>query len=114
MSTKLSEELKWRGLVGQTTIDDLSALDQPGAFYFGADPSADSMTIGNLAGLVTCLRFIRAGYKAIFLAGGRPVGPVATLMVRMRLEPSWMRQRSSAESGCYNGRLSGSCVILIS
>ena len=70
MSTKLSEELKWRGLVGQTTIDDLSALDQPGAFYFGADPSADSMTIGNLAGLVTCLRFIRAGYKAIFLAGG--------------------------------------------
>lgn len=70
MSTKLSEELKWRGLVGQTTIDDLSALDQPGVFYFGADPSADSMTIGNLAGLVTCLRFIRAGYKAIFLAGG--------------------------------------------
>ena len=47
---KFSEELKWRGLVGQTTIDDLSTLDEPGrVFYVGADPSADSMTIGNLA-----------------------------------------------------------------
>lgn len=68
---KFSEELKWRGLVGQTTIDDLSELDQPGkVFYIGADPSADSMTIGNLAAMITCLRFIRAGHKGVILAGG--------------------------------------------
>ena len=68
---KFSEELKWRGLVGQTTIDDLTTLDIPGrVFYVGADPSADSMTIGNLATMITCLRFIRAGHKGIVLAGG--------------------------------------------
>ena len=68
---KFSEELKWRGLVGQTTIDDLTTLDTPGrVFYVGADPSADSMTIGNLATMITCLRFINAGHKGIVLAGG--------------------------------------------
>lgn len=68
---KFSTELQWRGLVGQTTLDDLAVLDTPGkAFYLGADPSADSMTIGNLAALITCLRFIRAGHKGILLAGG--------------------------------------------
>lgn len=66
-----SEELKWRGLVGQTTIEDLSALDDGGrTFYIGADPSADSMTIGNLAAMITCVRFIRAGHKGIVLVGG--------------------------------------------
>lgn len=68
---KLSEELKWRGLIGQTTIADLSDLDEPGkTFYFGADPSADSMTIGNLAAMILCIRFLRAGHKGIILAGG--------------------------------------------
>lgn len=68
---KFSEELVWRGLVGQTTITDLSDLDTPGrSFYLGADPSADSMTIGNLAALITCMRFIRAGHKGTLLAGG--------------------------------------------
>lgn len=68
---KLSEELKWRGLVGQTTVSDLSELDKPGrTFYFGADPSRDSMTIGNLAAMILCLRFIKAGWKGIILAGG--------------------------------------------
>ena len=67
----LSEELKWRGLVGQTTIEDLTELDTPGkTFYFGADPSRDSMTIGNLAAMILCLRFIKAGHKGIILAGG--------------------------------------------
>lgn len=66
-----SEELRWRGLVGQTTIDDLTTLNIPGkVFYLGADPSADSMTIGNLAALITCRRFIRAGHRGILLAGG--------------------------------------------
>lgn len=68
---KFSEDLVWRGLVGQTTIDDLSTLDKPGkSFYIGADPSADSMTIGNLAALILCMRFIKAGHKATILAGG--------------------------------------------
>ena len=71
INMKFSEELKWRGLVGLTTIENLSDLDKPGrTFYIGADPSADSMTIGNLAALILCMRFIKAGHKGIVLAGG--------------------------------------------
>lgn len=67
----LSEELKWRGFVHQTTIANLSALDKrPWTFYHGYDASADSLTIGNLAGLMLDKCFIRHGHKAIALLGG--------------------------------------------
>ena len=67
----LSEELAWRGFVNQTTIKDLSILDgQPISFYFGVDPSADSMTIGNLAAAMMVRHFIDAGHKAYLLVGG--------------------------------------------
>lgn len=68
---KLSEELQWRGFVSQTTYDDLSALDgAPISFYFGVDPSADSMQIGNLAAAMMVRRFIDHGHKAYLLVGG--------------------------------------------
>ena len=67
----LSEELSWRGFVNQTTIDDITELDsQPRTFYFGVDPSADSMTIGNLAAAMMVRHFIKHGHKAILLVGG--------------------------------------------
>lgn len=66
----LSEELAWRGFVGQTTYDDIKKIDEPGiTFYWGVDPSADSMQIGNLAAAILALRFIKAGHKGIILAG---------------------------------------------
>ncbi|HEV7952074.1 MAG TPA: tyrosine--tRNA ligase [Candidatus Saccharimonadales bacterium] len=68
---KLSEELQWRGFVNQTTFDDITELDgAPIAFYFGVDPSADSMTIGNLAAAMMVRRFIDHGHKAFLLVGG--------------------------------------------
>lgn len=68
---KLSEELAWRGFVNQTTFKDTSALDnEPITFYFGVDPSADSMTIGNLAAAMMVRHFINHGHKAILLVGG--------------------------------------------
>jgi len=67
----LSEELQWRGFVNQTTFTDDTALDQaPVHFYFGVDPSADSMTIGNLAAAMMVRHFIEAGHKAYLLVGG--------------------------------------------
>jgi len=67
----LSEELKWRGFVNQTTLNDITELDQgPLTFYFGVDPSSDSMTIGNLAAAMMVRHFIDAGHKAILLVGG--------------------------------------------
>lgn len=68
---KLSEELKWRGFVNQTTLADITDLDKtPCTFYWGVDPSADSMTIGHLAVAMMVKRFIKQGYKAVLLAGG--------------------------------------------
>lgn len=68
---KLSEELQWRGFVNQTTFPDLSALDgAPISFYWGVDPSADSMTIGNFAAAMMVRHFIDHGHKAFLLVGG--------------------------------------------
>lgn len=68
---KLSEELLWRGFVHQTTLKDLAALDEaPISFYWGVDPSADSMTIGNFAVAMMVRHFIDHGHKAFLLVGG--------------------------------------------
>ncbi|MFZ2125630.1 MAG: tyrosine--tRNA ligase [Candidatus Saccharimonadales bacterium] len=68
---KLSDELKWRGFINQTTYNDISILDEnPVSFYFGVDPSADSMTIGNLAAAMMVRHFIDHGHKAFLLVGG--------------------------------------------
>lgn len=68
---KLSEELQWRGFINQTTFKDLNELDQgPISFYFGVDPSAHSMTIGNLAAAMMVRHFINHGHKAFLLVGG--------------------------------------------
>jgi len=67
----LSEELKWRGFTNQTTYKDISVLDdKPISFYFGADPSSDSLTIGNLAAIMMVRCFINHGHKAYLLIGG--------------------------------------------
>lgn len=67
----LSEELAWRGFVNQTTFKDISDLDTENrTFYIGMDPSADSLTIGNLAAAMMVRHFIDHGYKAIMLVGG--------------------------------------------
>lgn len=67
----LSQELTWRGFVNQTTYKDPKQLDvQPITFYFGVDPSAVSMTIGNLAAAMMVRAFIRGGHKAVLLIGG--------------------------------------------
>ncbi len=69
-TTPLFDELAWRGLVNQTTFDNPEAINEPRTFYFGADPSSDSMQIGNLAGVVLVKRLVDAGHKAILLVGG--------------------------------------------
>ena len=67
----LSEELTWRGFVNQMTFADITELDrETRTFYWGVDPSADSMTIGHLAPAMMIRHFINHGHKAILLAGG--------------------------------------------
>lgn len=67
----LSEELAWRGFTNQMTYKDPAALDgDPITFYWGVDPSSDSMTIGNLAAAMMVKTFIKHGHKAFLLVGG--------------------------------------------
>lgn len=70
MKAKLSDELQWRGFINQTTFPSISDIDEPRTFYWGVDPSADSMTIGNLAPAMMIRHFIDHGHKAILLVGG--------------------------------------------
>ena len=69
---KLSEELIWRGFAAENSFTNPSELDEKEnkRFYFGADPSADSLTIGNLAALMMCACFVRHGYEPTLLVGG--------------------------------------------
>jgi len=67
------EELKWRGLVAQTT--DEPALREalaggPVTFYCGFDPTAPSLHMGNLVQLILMRHLQRAGHRALCLVGG--------------------------------------------
>lgn len=67
----LSEELTWRGFVNQMTFTDIKQLDgEPLKFYWGVDPSARSMTIGNFAAAMMVRHFIDHGHQAFLLVGG--------------------------------------------
>ena len=67
----LTQELIRRGFVNQTTFKSMKDLDSTKrTFYLGVDPSAASMTIGNLASIMMVRTFIRHGHKAILLIGG--------------------------------------------
>ncbi len=68
--TTLSEELAWRGFINQHTFKKIEDLNTPRTFYWGVDPSADSMTIGNLAPAMMIRHMMEHGHKAILLVGG--------------------------------------------
>ena len=66
-------ELRWRGLIHQTTDDENLAswlLEQPRIVYAGFDPTASSLHVGSLMPLMLLRRFQRAGHRPIALVGG--------------------------------------------
>ncbi len=66
-------DLRWRGLVNQTTDDDNLAawlLVKPRTVYAGFDPTADSLHVGHLVALMILRRFQKAGHRPIALVGG--------------------------------------------
>ncbi|HUC89208.1 MAG TPA: tyrosine--tRNA ligase [Patescibacteria group bacterium] len=66
----LADELQWRGLVKDRTFDDINWLNTPRTFYLGADGSADSLTIGNLAIYMVARLLASHGWNAVLLVGG--------------------------------------------
>lgn len=68
---KLSEVLKERGYVYQHTAELEEVTDGPKrTLYLGIDPTADSMHVGHMMGLLAMRRFLEDGHKVILLTGG--------------------------------------------
>lgn len=65
------EELKWRGMVHDMMpgTEELLAKEQVTA-YLGIDPTADSLHIGHLCGIMMLRHFQRCGHKPLALVGG--------------------------------------------
>jgi tyrosyl-tRNA synthetase len=67
------DDLRWRGLIHQTTDDaNLGSwlLAESRTVYAGFDPTADSMHVGHLMGMMNLRRFQKAGHRPIALVGG--------------------------------------------
>lgn len=65
------DELKWRNLLHDITPETEELLNKEMvAGYIGFDPTADSLGVGNLAQVMTLMRFQKAGHKPIALVGG--------------------------------------------
>ena len=69
---KLYDDLMWRGLIKDVAGEDLEEKlnGEPITFYWGTDPTADSLHIGHYSSLVTAKRLMMAGHKPILLCGG--------------------------------------------
>lgn len=73
MASNFIDEMRWRGQVHQITHPaELDAHLSSGVrtAYAGFDPTADSLTIGNLVTIMALARFQRAGHKPIAVMGG--------------------------------------------
>lgn len=70
--TELLDELRWRGLIAQTTDEAelATALKKPITLYCGFDPTAPSLHIGNLVLILLLKRFQEAGHRPIAVVGG--------------------------------------------
>lgn len=68
----LYEDLKWRGLIKDVTSPELEEKLNKGGmtFYIGADPTAESLHIGQYPTFLVAERLRRAGHNPIILVGG--------------------------------------------
>jgi tyrosyl-tRNA synthetase len=65
------QELTWRGMLQDMTPDLEEHLSKGMASaYLGFDPTADSLHIGHLVGVMTLLHFQRSGHQPVALVGG--------------------------------------------
>jgi tyrosyl-tRNA synthetase len=65
------EELKWRGMIHDMMPGTEEQLQKEmTSAYLGIDPTADSLHIGHLVGVMMLKHFQRAGHRPIALVGG--------------------------------------------
>ena len=68
----LYEELEWRGLIKDVAGEDIKNKlnNEKISFYWGTDPTADSLHLGHYSSLITAKRLAKAGHHPILLVGG--------------------------------------------
>lgn len=70
----LFEDLKWRGLIKDIAGEEAElqkVLDgKPFSFYWGTDPTADSLHLGHYSSLCMAKRLADAGHHPVLLCGG--------------------------------------------
>lgn len=71
MNRNFVEELRWRGMLAQIMpgTEELLMKEQVTA-YLGTDPTADSLHIGHLCGVMMLRHLQRCGHKPLALVGG--------------------------------------------
>lgn len=68
----LYEDLMWRGLIKDVAGEDLENKlnNESITFYWGTDPTADSLHLGHYSSLITAKRLSKHGHNPILLVGG--------------------------------------------
>lgn len=67
---EILDELKWRGFISQTSGNLVELFSNPITFYLGIDPTADSLGVHHIVGLMASKILQRYGHKPIILVGG--------------------------------------------
>ena len=69
---KLYDDLIWRGLIKDISSPELEKKlnEEKLTFYWGTDPTADSLHLGHYSSLVTAKRLAKYGHHPILLVGG--------------------------------------------
>ena len=71
MTKNFVEELRWRGMLAQIMPGTEEQLQKEmTTAYLGTDPTADSLHIGHLCGIMMLRHLQRCGHKPIILVGG--------------------------------------------
>ncbi len=107
----LLENLAWRGLIHQMTDDDAvrKHLAAPRKIYAGFDPTADSLTIGNLIPITLLTHFQRAGHTPVIVMGGGTglIGdPSGKSDERQLLTREHVQSNVDSQRGIFEGLLS--------
>ena len=112
----LIDELNWRGLLKDCTDTDglrlhLANPDKsPRKIYAGFDPTADSLTIGNLVPIMLLAHVKRAGHVPVVVMGGGTglIGdPSGKSAERMMMTEEIVQSNVDAQKPIYNNVLGG-------
>ena len=82
------EELEWRGLVKDVAGADIQEKinNESVTFYWGTDPTADSLHLGHYSSLVTAKRLMKMGHSLSFY--------VAVLLVVLAIQDQLVKEKS--------------------